>query len=107
MYEVEWIEELFQSLIGQLKTKFKISSIIDLAGVSIPYRLAKNPFFEKKGGNKNEVSIPYRLAKNGTDSVAFSWYEYQFQSLIGQLKTSSDIDSPVNTATRFNPLQVS
>ena len=78
-------KQLFQSLIGQLQTLEKGSTIKLVRRVSIPYRLATN---ERKCPDGDCLHC-------------------RFQSLIGQLQTNKRKVCAICGDTRFNPLQVS
>ena len=58
--------------------------------VSIPYRYATNTYHKKKKSKARKVSIPYRYATNspGAHDICIL---LKFQSLIGTLQTSQDI----------------
>ena len=123
------VEFWFQSLIGQLQTRWAKRDILREARVSIPYRLATNTEERSYKRRENHVSIPYRLATNFFRQLFCTSLNQLFQSLIGQLQTLLTRYSPalqlcvsipyrlatnaVNKSSShqhhlcFNPLQVS
>ena len=105
----ELTHEMFQFLIGTLKTSRFGTGFSEGKKVSIPYRHSKNWHFAMKHQPKNLVSIPYRHSKNcflhmlpdiGKHYVSIpyrhsknkrcrevSFRQNEFQFLIGTLKT--------------------
>ena len=68
-------KEVFQSLVGTLKTRYRGRYHHAQRPVSIPRRYAKNEEDRKKVAKIAGVSIPRRYAKNGNGDLILGKYK--------------------------------
>ena len=81
-----WRDEIFQFLIGTIKTSDSKNQHFRLLSISIPHRYDKNCIFCLEQLRLSCISIPHRYDKNTPCNIS-NYLAHRFQFLIGTIKT--------------------